>query len=174
MTSTTANSKPHASPPLPLQDIASWVSSSCLVHNKNTGGGSQKQSNNTAASQHTTVLEWLREGDAQAAAWKEELEANGADQIVNLFAVNNNLNDGDGDDEDASDASVDSNVDFEGVYGRIRVWQSSKDNVDGVGSKFRGEERGDGATSDNEDGVKVTYLISEAWEGYGLSSKNLP
>ena len=150
-----STTKPHSSPPLPLDDLTPWISSTCLVHNK---GGKKKTSDETP---EPTVLEWLKEGDARAAAWQAELEDNGADQIANLFAMGND------DDDDDSNASVDSNVDFEGVYGRIRVWTSSTDNVDGVGSKFRGGEM-DGGASDGGD-VTITYLISEAWEGYGVS-----
>lgn len=156
----TTSTKPHSSPPLPLEDLTAWVSSSCLVHNK----GSKKKSSGEgeeSTNQPATVLEWLEEGDVQAAKWQEEMEANGADQIVDFFAMSNN------DDDDSDAASVDSNVDFEGVYGRIRVWESSTENVDGVGSKFRGEE--EEKESNDSDGVKLTYIISEAWEGYGVS-----
>ena len=42
------------------------------------------------------------------------------------------------------------------------MWESSTDNVDGVGSKFEGDYNDEGS-----DNIRVAYLISEAWEGYG-------
>lgn len=167
----TKSTKPHASPALPLDDLTAWVSPSCLVHSKDSKKKKTEQPNEgesaDANHQPATVLEWLKYGDVEAAKWQEEMEANGADQLIDFFAMSNNNND-ENDDSDA--ASVDSNVDFEGVYGRIRVWESSKENVDGVGNQFKGEEKN--SESSDSDEVKLTYIISEAWEGFGVRPGN--
>jgi predicted nicotinamide N-methyase len=124
--------------PLPLDDLQNWVTSD--------------------------TLEFLEQGDIKAAAFQAEREAEGADQIVDLFA------------DDDSDASDRSDADFEGYYGRIRVWTSSSTNLDGFGGMYSsstaGEEEEAALTSSKEDkddpnAIRIVYIISESWEGYG-------
>jgi hypothetical protein len=124
--------------PLNLEELSNWVS--------------------------TQTLEWLREGDAAAAAFQAELDEVGADQVVGLFQ-----ND---DDDDDSDDSNRSDADFEGFHGRIRVWTSSRTNRDGIGGRYRGiDEQTSFVTPDEEkddDGrIRIVYVISESWKGYG-------
>lgn len=130
--------------PLPLEDLKAWIPSS-------------------------DIYEWLEEGDAKAAAFQAELDAEGADQIANLFGSNNNNNDSNADDEEeASVASSDqSDADFEGFVGRIRVWTSSSTHVDGFGSKYHGVEADTDNDTKEKDGIRIVYIISESWEGYG-------
>ena len=111
------------------------------------------------------TFEWLKEGDAKAAELQAEMEAHGADQISNLFGGNNDS------DDDISHASDRSDADFEGSYGRIRVWTSSSTNINGVGSRYMGEELDHDAmtplsNNDSSHSIRIVYIISESWEGY--------
>lgn len=125
--------------PLELKRLARWISS-------------------------PETLEWIQEGDAKAAAFQAELEEAGADHVVDLFASPDD-NDDDDDDSDRSDA------DFEGFRGRVRVWTSSRSNKDGIGGKYHGvEEQASIVAQDDEvddNRIRIVYIISESWEGYG-------
>ena len=139
--------------PLPLQELQAWVTSETLT--------------------------WLEQGDIQAAAFQAELEAEGVDQLIDLFA-NHKTNESDNDDND--DVSDRSDADFEGYYGRIRVWKSSSNNKNGVGERYdddnhhhsplasdddEGEESNDEDPNANSNSIRIVYIISESWEGYG-------
>jgi hypothetical protein len=132
---------PRRQQPLPLEKLSRWVS----------------PSGNT--------LDWLQEGDEKAAAMQEELDAHGTAAIVNLFS--DKKYDNDDDDCDSIDSN-DSTMDSEGICGRLRVWSSSTTNINGIGSNYS-------ATTDEElqqydvgsSKVRVIYLISESWQGYG-------
>jgi predicted nicotinamide N-methyase len=129
------------SKPLKLEDLSSWVS--------------------------PETLEWLREGDVRAAALQDELDEAGTDFVVDLFNTNNDNNT----DDDHSDDSDRSDADFEGFHGRIRVWTSSLTNRDGIGSRYLGvEEQAAIVATDNGDDhhrIRIVYIISESWKGYG-------
>ena len=117
------------------------------------------------------VYTWLEQGDVEAQKLKLEMEEQATDAISNLF-----VND--------DDSSSSHNDDFEGIFGRIRYWSSSKNNPNGVGGTSTGG--GDDNVTSKTDGSKVkdrevegtgeeidetkktvVYVISESWDGYG-------
>jgi len=119
------------------------------------------------------TLKWLEDGDIKAAAFQAEMDEIGADQVMGLFQPTQ-----DSDEESSSDDSNRSDADFEGLHGRIRVWTSSRTNVDGIGSRYRGMEGqpsstvvdpNSPATNDDDDDppIRIVYIISESWKGYG-------
>ena len=111
------------------------------------------------------TFEWLREGDEKAAAFQAELDEAGADQLVDLFQAR--------DEDDSSNDSNRSDADFEGLHERIRVWTSSRTNVDGVGGRYRGAIQADPSSivmapdEDQNQHIRIVYIISESWKGYG-------
>uniref|UniRef100_A0A7S4NC71 Calmodulin-lysine N-methyltransferase n=1 Tax=Odontella aurita TaxID=265563 RepID=A0A7S4NC71_9STRA len=142
--------KSPAHPPLPLSELRTWIPSD-------------------------KIYRWLEEGDKKAAAFQEELDDAGAGAISDLFA-------GGGDDEDSSDASTSSEADYEGLDGRVLVWNSAGagggedgdgdgDDVDGKGEKYRGVQLQDDDVTEDGSGsdgsVRVVYVKSDSWEGYG-------
>lgn len=126
------------------------------------------------------IFEWLQEGDAKAAAFQEEAEAAGTDQIANLFSNCNSDDDEEGSNGDDNDDDNDSNAsdaDYEGFVGRVRVWYSSTDNENGIGGKYRGVQ-GDAPVGSTyltpttngksmNQSTRIVYAISESWKGYG-------
>jgi len=139
------NRRKDKHPPLPLEDLRAWIPS-------------------------PEAYQWLADGDAKAAAFRAELDDAGADQIANLFSGGD-----DSDEDDSSSADSDgSEADYEGLDGRVLVWTSSRSNRDGVGEKYRGvpraaeeEEETDGEEGRGEGRVRVVYVKSDSWEGYG-------
>ena len=129
------------------------------------------------------TFEWLREGDEKAAAFQAELDEAGADQLVDLFQPKKGRrtghdSDDDNDDSCNSDDSNRSDADFEGLHGRIRVWTSSRTDVNGVGGRYRGILEQDHSSAmdpndddndddDKENQIRIVYVISESWKGYG-------
>jgi predicted nicotinamide N-methyase len=149
-------SKPSHHDPLPLGDLKGWVL--------------------------PDIYEWLAIADREAAIFQEELDAQGTDQITTLFSRTGDKGGDDDDDSDADQCSVNSarsDADYEGYYGRIRVWTSSRDNVDGFGATYKGppppdqchrDDAGAGprnATGEEDHSIRIVYVISESWEGYG-------
>ena len=100
------------------------------------------------------IYEWLKEGDVEADKLKEEMEEQGTDAVTNLFS----------NDDDSSSSH---NDDFEGVYGRIRYWSSSKTNPNGVGHGHGESEPTDDVEDADETKKTVAYVISESFDGYG-------
>ena len=108
------------------------------------------------------TLEWIRRADQEQAAWQAahatELAANGAD----LFANN-----------DSDDEEDDKNNPYK--Y-RVRTWCTSRTNPDGV-FQYEWEQPTSALSAqssailnddkNDETGVRIIYILSESWQGYG-------
>lgn len=155
------NKELHA--PLPLNELRNWIKSD-------------------------ETYEWLKAGDAKEAAFQEQMEEEGGNQILDLFSNNNDDHDDDSDEEEVDgddDASDHSDADFEGYFGRIRVWTSSTTNIDGIGGMYdgivmekntngidedidnKGNERYEIEEENDTTSIRIVYIVSESWEGYG-------
>lgn len=107
------------------------------------------------------ALEWIQQAEDREADWlkanETELEANGAD----LFADNDNSDNEEKDDPYKS---------------RVRAWCTSRTNPDGIFQEDweRPSQRSKPNNNDKEDddkdeigGVRIIYMLSESWQGYG-------
>lgn len=92
------------------------------------------------------VHDWIQEGDIKQAELQKELEENAAENVANFFGSE-------------SDSDDESNQ-------RVQQWSSSTFNVDGIGG-FQSSTRSDENDNDKEDGVKVFFILSESYKGFG-------
>ena len=113
---TASSSNPHN--PLPLEDLRPWILSN-------------------------EEYEWIRKADEKDAAFRKEMEEEGADAVAGLFS----------NEEDEDD---------EMVTQRVQLWSSSATNPNGVGGYQTDKEQ-----EVEEGSVRVLFVLSESWEGFG-------
>lgn len=113
-----------------------------------------------------TALKWIQEAEDREAAWLKEneieLKANGAD----LFP--NNSDDDDDDDDDINEKDKNNPYRY-----RVRAWCTSRWNPDGIFQEDwerpplsqRSKQQED--DKEETDGVRIIYILSESWQGYG-------